>query len=1128
MERKDYAAAALLPLFDSSVSLPQDSASPPRASNNHHPSMFSPPQQQQQQQQPLDDTLHAGLFGQLPASSGGGGMPAAVSVSVTHSRAGSYGTSLLDTLNEGRSLNHHRHLTLSGAAGLLSPAPFAMPDGGGRIAMHARAHTMTAAPAAMAMPAATNASGILGAHARLGPAQASMLASSALRSSYSSNNLRTAFARRSSPSPLAGADAVLDDGVWGPSRLSTELDLLVTPDSNSQPSLADAMGCLAVGHGPAHRRNTGGAGTASGSDPLARMRSYSFTSPPGMANGTDEPDMDVLHAAAKTQNPSLAFRKMMARSTHARSKTLASPFAPTDSAADVHIAGIGGESVSAAHSRQPSTHARQPSADLDSAHGGMGGEGGVPTRSLWVGNVDPRLTSQDLVELFGKYGRVESLRLLPDKECAFVNFLRIEDAVRAREDLHAGARIGSSTVRVGYGKGEAHASGDAQAMQPTRALWIGNIAPSLQPSQLARVFQSFGAIESARVLNHKNCGFVNFTRLEDAVRAKQAMNGKSIEGSVVRIGYAKVPAAKADDALKLRNPVPSAAPLTASGQRAEADAIAGTTQRGLGSLVALEPGVSLAIDEDLVAFPYATRLPQLPATGRGDGDEARPVAGLQQTRLRDLRRQLDTGGVSDDEFGRMVRELLPHAVELCTDYVGNVLVQKIAERGTAAQRLELVQRVGPHMAAVGVHKNGTWAVQKIIDMADALDQRTIIASSLKKYTPQLLLDQLGNYVVQCCLRFGAPPAAGDGSGSNQFIFDAIHARCTEIGQGRFGARAVRTCLESRHADRKQQKLVAVALVTSAPTLATSANGHLLVNWLLDSSRFAGRLRVLAHQVAPHLRYLAMHKLGAATVSKLADQREEPDARDLILNTLFFNPDPTVLEDVVADHAQGLHVVLRVLQGSAIGDAEKARIAERLRPLVGPAGPPPAAATAATAGAGPRRSSGSGPPAQRLADAVAAALARVQPSNSPTPPPQQQQEMPAAHHLPMGAGPPPPLGFHPMPPPGMLGTAAGGPMSYPAPPQPQPLPVGFGGMVTGPLPLTAMPPPDAMAMYHHQHHHPHHPMATPGAFYGMEAPGVLHFSPMPMGNGPYCSMPPPPPPPPPPAKPAVSRGNDIGR
>ncbi|KAJ2475379.1 hypothetical protein IWW47_006513, partial [Coemansia sp. RSA 2052] len=330
-----------------------------------------------------------------------------------------------------------------------------------------------------------------------------------------------------------------------------------------------------------------------------------------------------------------------------------------------------------------------PSADFDFPTGD-----GVPTRSLWVGNVDPRLSSHELAAQFGKYGRVESLRLLPDKECAFVNFLRVEDAISAREDMHAGARIGASTVRVGYGKGEAHASGDAQAMQPTRALWIGNIAAHASPDSLAAVFRPFGAIESARVLNHKNCGFINFVRLEDAVRAKQAVNGKSIDGSVVRIGYAKVPAAKNEPALKLRNPVPSAAPLTASGQRAEDAAIAGTAARGLrGDDAVLEPGFTLAVDEDLVAFSYATELPRLDSI-RDDSISAESPSPLSQTRLRDIRKLLDAGpsASSPPEFDSLVRELLPHAVDLCTDYVGNVLVQKIAERGDAAQRLALARR----------------------------------------------------------------------------------------------------------------------------------------------------------------------------------------------------------------------------------------------------------------------------------------------------------------------------------------------------------------------------------------------------------------------------------------------------
>lgn len=43
-----------------------------------------------------------------------------------------------------------------------------------------------------------------------------------------------------------------------------------------------------------------------------------------------------------------------------------------------------------------------------------------PTRTLWIGNVDTRVTSQDLLHYFSAYGPVESVRMLPEKECAFV------------------------------------------------------------------------------------------------------------------------------------------------------------------------------------------------------------------------------------------------------------------------------------------------------------------------------------------------------------------------------------------------------------------------------------------------------------------------------------------------------------------------------------------------------------------------------------------------------------------------------------------------------------------------------------------------------------------------------------
>ena len=42
------------------------------------------------------------------------------------------------------------------------------------------------------------------------------------------------------------------------------------------------------------------------------------------------------------------------------------------------------------------------------------------SRSLWIGNIDTSVTLQDMFNAFGIYGQVESIRLLNEKECAFV------------------------------------------------------------------------------------------------------------------------------------------------------------------------------------------------------------------------------------------------------------------------------------------------------------------------------------------------------------------------------------------------------------------------------------------------------------------------------------------------------------------------------------------------------------------------------------------------------------------------------------------------------------------------------------------------------------------------------------
>uniref|UniRef100_H3C3Y8 Zgc:123010 n=1 Tax=Tetraodon nigroviridis TaxID=99883 RepID=H3C3Y8_TETNG len=61
---------------------------------------------------------------------------------------------------------------------------------------------------------------------------------------------------------------------------------------------------------------------------------------------------------------------------------------------------------------------------------------GSPCRSLWVGNVTTELTENHLRELFKVCGDIESIRVLHERFCAFVNFKSTDMAAHAMEKLN--------------------------------------------------------------------------------------------------------------------------------------------------------------------------------------------------------------------------------------------------------------------------------------------------------------------------------------------------------------------------------------------------------------------------------------------------------------------------------------------------------------------------------------------------------------------------------------------------------------------------------------------------------------------------------------------------------------------
>lgn len=87
-----------------------------------------------------------------------------------------------------------------------------------------------------------------------------------------------------------------------------------------------------------------------------------------------------------------------------------------------------------------------------------------------------------------------------------------------------------------------HNDMEPPAQTPSRALWLGNVNPSLSVPDLHKMFARYGHVESARILSDKECAFVNFESVESALAAKEDLVnrlGSKVAGSVVKVGFGK-------------------------------------------------------------------------------------------------------------------------------------------------------------------------------------------------------------------------------------------------------------------------------------------------------------------------------------------------------------------------------------------------------------------------------------------------------------------------------------------------------------------------------------------------------------------------------------------------------------
>lgn len=480
---------------------------------------------------------------------------------------------------------------------------------------------------------------------------------------------------------------------------------------------------------------------------------------------------------------------------------------------------------------------------------------------------------------------------------------------------------------------------------PSSSLWLGSIPASTTPSTLEKLFEKAGEVESSRILTHKNCGFVNYKTVEAAVRAKALWNGKEIFAGhgPIRINFATPPSSNPSPGHDSPSPDPNATQQKTSRTGNGTPANGGPSRPlstapapPLPSIVALEAEL-LHITQEFGASDFDVediKQIYLHALAREkDYHETIELVGEPTAnrvhdaqKLRDIRKRIDQGNLQKEEIENIAIEMLDEIAELSADYLGNTVVQKLFEHCSDSVKDRMLERIAPEFAKISCHKNGTWAAQKIVDRLSTQEQFQVVADHLGPYTLPLFKDQYGNYVAQLCLRFGAP--------ISNFLFETMLTRLWELGQERFAARSLRSCLENHACSQNQLRMLAAAIVLYSVHLSTNTNGALLLTWYLDTCSLAKRRTVLAPVLLQHLVYLGTHKLAYLTVLKIINQKNELEARDLLVKALFFDDSNTMLEDILKDEKNGATFIHKVLTGPFwTSEAEREKVAEKIKSIL---------------------------------------------------------------------------------------------------------------------------------------------------------------------------------------------------
>ena len=148
--------------------------------------------------------------------------------------------------------------------------------------------------------------------------------------------------------------------------------------------------------------------------------------------------------------------------------------------------------------------------------------GNASSRTVYLGNI-PSETSAEEILGHVRSGQIESVRLLPDKNCAFISFIDGSSATHFHSDaILKKLAIRGQDIKVGWGKPAPVPTSVSVAVQQSgasRNVYLGNLPETVTEAELRDDLGKFGPIDTIKIVREKAIGFVHFLSIGNAIKA---------------------------------------------------------------------------------------------------------------------------------------------------------------------------------------------------------------------------------------------------------------------------------------------------------------------------------------------------------------------------------------------------------------------------------------------------------------------------------------------------------------------------------------------------------------------------------------------------------------------------------